>query len=152
MKTNVRVRSVSFLGLCIGLVFPLASQAQQNAAAPEETSYAIVERTPNSRLWERATMETNVSGVVRTNFHSYQEIRSGLCHVENGAFVDSSDEIDLVADGAQAVHGQAQVHWAANANTQGGGAVRLVMAGGDVLQSTVFGISYWDSSTDTNVL
>ncbi len=72
---------------------------------------------------------------------------------KNGVLVDSSDEIDLVADGAEARHGQHRVHWAANLNTPGpNGAVRLLTPGRKALRSRIFGISYWDTASDTNLL
>jgi len=124
-----------------------------NLPADGGDDFAIVSRTPYSRVWQKQSLATNQAGIVRANIQSFTEVRSGICRTDNttGALVDSSDQVDLVADGAQAIHGQHQAHWAANANTPGG-AVRLVTIGGAVLQSTVFGVSYWDSSTDTNLL
>ena len=128
-------------------------RAQQNAGqtAPPLDTYSIVSRTPNSRVWQMPWVETNLAGIVRTNVDSYTEVRSGLCYLVKGVYVDSSEQIDIVADGAQAIHGQHHVHWAANANTPGG-ALRITTVGGALIQSTVWGISYWDASTGNNVL
>jgi hypothetical protein len=112
----------------------------QNASTSIPTpGYVITQRALNSRVWQEPSVTTNVDGTVSTNISAYTEVRSGLCYMNEGVLADSSDEIDLVADGAQAVHGQHSVHWNANLDTLGG-AIRLVTAGGQVLQSTVFGI------------
>jgi len=150
----------SFTALA-GFVFsfcssPVAGQTQGNGNQPAKgaNDFSIVSRTPYSRVWQQQSLATNQLGVVQTNIQSFTEVRSGLCRNDSatGALVDASSEIDLVANGAQAVFGVHQAFWAANANTPGGGAVRLVMAGGDVMSSTLLGVAYWDSSTDTNLL
>jgi len=92
--------------LLIFLAFSLQAQITQNAS-PVSGAYAIVSRTPNSRVWQQPFVTTNVDGTISTNIAAYTEVRSGLCRVDSttGALVDSSDQIDLVAEGAQAVHG-----------------------------------------------
>ena len=152
------MRTLSLSVLAASCLLPMTTCAQANggtsstgASASNIGQYAIVSRAPNSRVWQMPTLQTNEIGIVSTNYQSYTEVRSGLCHMENGVLVDSANEIDIVADGAQAVHGQHQPHWAANANTPGG-AVTLTTVGGQVLQSTVWGVCYWDVSTGTNIL
>ena len=116
-------------------------------------NYVCTQRSANSRVWQRAVLQTNQSGVVRTNLHSYTEIATGLCHpdAQTGQFVDSVEEIDAVANGAEGTKCRYQVAWANNANTPGG-AVNLTTPDGKTLLSTVYGLAYSDTSTGSNVM
>jgi RHS repeat-associated protein len=67
----------------------------------------------------------------------------------NGQYIDSVEEIDAVANGAQAVQGQHQVWWAANANTPTG-AVFLTTPDGKQLSSSVICLAYYDPVTGSN--
>jgi hypothetical protein len=87
---------------------------------------------------------------MRTNTQGYTELRSGVCYQKNGQWVDSVEQIELTATGAQAVQGSHQVQWAGNINTPG--AVQLTSPTGQVFSSTVYGLSYRDASTGSNVL
>lgn len=113
--------------------------------------YVCVQRGPHSRVWQRSIVTTNYAGIVRTNIHSYTELATGLCYIQNGQYVDSVEQIVPVADGAQAVQGRHQVHWATDINTPGG-AVTLTSPDGKQLVSGIFGLLYYDSSTGSNVL
>lgn len=85
--------------------------------------------------------------------NSYTELATGLCYFDSttGNYVDSAEQIELTATGAQAVHGAHRVEWTANANTAGG-AVRLTTPEGVAFNSRVFGLCYWDPIAGTNVL
>ena len=76
------------------------------------SDYVCVERGPHSKVWQRAVLHTNQSGVVRTNLQSYTELATGLCHLQDGQYVDSVEQIDAVADGAKAIQCRHRVHWA----------------------------------------
>jgi len=115
------------------------------------TEYQCVQRSPHSRVWQRAVLQTNQANVVRTNLHSYTELATGLCYLQNGQYVDAVEQIDIVANGAQAIQGRHQVYWAANANTPGG-AVKLITPDGRQLLSAVYGLLYYDSSSGSSVL
>ncbi len=104
------------------------------------SDYVCVERGPHSKVWQRAVLHTNQSGVVRTNLQSYTELATGLCHLQDGQYVDSVEQIDAVADGAKAIQCRHRVHWAANANTPDG-AVTLTTPDAKRLSSTVFGMA-----------
>ena len=110
-----------------------------------------MQRGPHSRIWQCAVLHTNQSGAVTTNLHSDTELATGLCHLQNGQYVDSVEEIDAVAGGAQAIQGRHQVHWTANGNTPGG-AVTLTTPDGKTLLSTVFGLALCDMATGSNVV
>ncbi len=135
----------SFLASLFLLILPI------HIAHAGMDGYFVTQRTLHSRLWQKITLGTNEQGVVRATTNSYTELRNGLCREENGALVDSADGIDLTANGATASRGQHRVHWAANANTPGG-AVTLQTSGRQILNSRVFGICYYDSSSGANLL
>jgi hypothetical protein len=122
----------------------------QNNSPPVATDYVCIQRAPHSRVWQRSILQTNRLGIIRTNQQSFTELCTGVCYQKNGQWVDSAEQIDLVADGAQAVQGRHQVHWASNPNTAG--AVRLTAPGGQHFSSSVYGLAYWDASAGTNVL
>src|SRR5665213_3168812 len=114
------------------------------------TNYVCVQRGPNSKVWQQILLSTNETGDVTTNVQSYSELATGICYLSNGEYVDSVEEVDPVAGGAQAVHGRHQVQWALNANTPGG-AVTVITPDAKQLSSTVFGLAYYDAATGSNV-
>ena len=98
-----------------------------------------------------ATFATNETGDVTTNYSSYTELATGISYLLNGEYVDSVEEVDPVAGGAQATRGRHQVQWANNANTPGG-AVTIITPDGVQLNSTVFGLAYFDLATGSNAV
>jgi hypothetical protein len=120
------------------------------ATAP---GYVCVQRGPNSRVWQSATFATNSEGDVTTNFQSYTELGTGICFSNDstgGQWVDSVEQVEAVAGGAQAVQGRHQVFWANNANTPGGAAMTITTPEGKQLSSGVFGLAYFDLSSGSN--
>jgi hypothetical protein len=156
MKTKL-VKTRRALVICLlGIIhlWPDSSataQIQTGTSLSTPSDYVCVQRGAHSRVWQRAVLQTNQSGVVRTNQQSYTELATGLCYLQNGQYVDSVEQIDAVANGAQATQGRYQVQWAANANTPGG-AVTLTTADNKQLLSTVYALTYYDTSTGSNVL
>jgi hypothetical protein len=130
------------------------SPAPTSSTAANATSeFAVVSRSPNSRIWQKTVVETNFAGVVRTNTRSYTELRTGVCYQNptTGAYEDSVENIELTQSGAAATQGAHKVAWNANANTPTG-AVELTSPSGQKFSSTVYGLAYWDDSTGSNVL
>jgi len=78
MKTQIALVSLLALGL-----------ASQTASA-DTADYAVAQRDLHSRVWQKLTLATNAAGLVRTNVHTYTELRNGLCRPENGVLVDFS--------------------------------------------------------------
>jgi hypothetical protein len=113
--------------------------------------FVCIQRGPNSRVWQRSVIQQNADGSTKTNTQSYTELHSGVCYQKNGQWVDSVEEIKLSARGARAVRGAYQAEWAGNINTPNG-ALRVTSPTGQLFSSTVFGLSYRDASTGTNVL
>jgi hypothetical protein len=144
--------SWSFWGILVLLAVHVPGQAQvatTNSVA--STGYVCVQRGPDSKVWQTATVLTNADGSLTTNYPTYTEIATGLCYSSNGQWLDSVEQVVPVPGGAQAVQGRHEVSWALNANTPGG-AVQLTAPGGQQFSSTVYGLSYWDANAGTNVL
>jgi hypothetical protein len=96
-------------------------------------------------------LATNQSGEVITNLNSYAELSTGLCFLQNGQYVDSVEQINIVGTGAEAVQGPCKVQWAADASTAGG-AVQLTSPGGQQYSTRVYGLALIDVATGSNVL
>ncbi len=150
----------SILLVC-GLQGSLAAQTDAPPAAPITNGPAlavpptIVARSANSRIWARITSQTNAAGQVSlvTN-KAYTELASGLCvQGPDGSWADAAPLItpDNVLGGASAAGARHRVHFTLDANTAGG-AIHLVAADGNIFDSKIYGLSYLDSATGSNVL
>jgi len=141
---------VGLLCLCA-----IACPAQTPVASATNTSYqsdyAIVQRGPHSRVWQRTTVTTNQAGLVRTNTHSYTELCTGICYLQNGAYADSVEQINIVGLVGQALQGPCKVTWQPDASTAGG-AVQLTSPNGQQFSTRVYGLALKDVSTGSNVL
>jgi hypothetical protein len=144
-----RVFATSLLAaICIWTVSTATAQIQSTNMSTS-SDYVCVQRGPDSKVWQRTVLHTNQSGAVRTNLQSYTELATGLCYLQDGQYVDSVEEVDPTANGAQAIQGRHQVQWSLNANTPGG-AVILTTPDGKTLTSTVFGMAYYDVVSGSN--
>ena len=118
-----------------------------NTPVPDATPYRVVERGPDHQVWQRETYEPRPNGTYTTQVHQYVELSSGLNFFDNGQWVESKAEIDLLPDGSGAVatKGQHQVFFPADIYS---GAIELVTRDGKHLHARPLGISY-DDGTNT---
>lgn len=140
-KLSNIVAYLSILTLC---------QAQQTSQptsdVPSPTPYAIVSRDGNSRVWESTSYSLSPSGQVVPQVHRYTELATGLCYQQNGQWVDSQQQINILPDGsAAATNGQHQAYFPANIYN---GVITLITPDGLQLQSQPVGLSY-DDGTNT---
>ena len=133
--------------ICIWASSSATAQIQSTTSTP--CDYVCVERGPHAKVWQRAVLHTNQSGVVRTNLQSYIELATGLGYLQDGQYVDSVEEVDSVDGGAQAIQGRHQVQWYLNANNPNG-AVTLTTPDAKRLTSTVFGMAWYDTASGSN--
>src|SRR5882724_190789 len=170
LRLPLAVRSISSLcrvGLPIGLVqlagwlivsvLPICAVAQQSQTvtdptgdAPNLIPYTITELGPNHQVWQRVTPQTNDAGEVTYQTNSFTEMATGMHHLINGQWVDSSEAIQITADGGVANNCQHQVAFTANINTTG--AIDVTMPDGNHLKSHILGLSYLDPTTGQFVL
>src|ERR1035438_8075278 len=138
-----------FPGLIIGSVILCStprvwcgSSAVNQPPAP--TLYAITVQDANSRGWQRTDYQTSPFGEVTTNTHGYTEICSGLNHLVNGKWVESSEQIDILPNGtAVATNGQHQAYFPGDIYQ---GQIELVTPDGQHLKSRPMGLSYFDGT------
>src|ERR1700722_12626498 len=76
-----------------------ATSAANAENLPSPTPYAITTQDGNSRVWERTTYELDPSGQPVPKKHSYTELATGLNHLVNGQWVESSEQIDTLPNG-----------------------------------------------------
>ncbi|HZM02013.1 MAG TPA: hypothetical protein VFC44_03230 [Candidatus Saccharimonadales bacterium] len=126
-------------------------QTAPSAAIATTKSYVCVQRGPHSRVWQLNETYTSPTGMTTINRHSYTELATGLCYQKDDQWVDSVEQVNPVAGGAEAVQGAHTVRWASDANTTDG-SVHLTAPDGTQFSSRVFGLSYFDSATGTNAL
>src|SRR3989442_3573530 len=79
------------------------------------------------------------------------ELATASAHLVNGAWVDSSDQIEITKTGAQATNSQHQVSFLGNINAPGSIDLTLPV-GGNHLLSSVIGLSYEDLATGKSIL
>lgn len=131
---------------------PASSDTNAPAASVAPT---VVARSANSRVWARITSQTNAAGQVSlvTN-KAYTELASGLCvQGPDGTWTDAVPVIapDNVLGGASATGARHRVHFANDSDTAGG-AIHFVSPDGNIFDSRVYGLSYRDLATGSNVL
>src|SRR5258706_4933772 len=147
---------VKFAWWCIAVLLPVCvvAQSYQTTPATVDTTnsdgYVVAERGPHDRVWQRVVSQTNDLGEVTYQTNSYNQLATGLHHLVGGQWVDSSDSIQITADGGVATNCQHQVAFAANINTSG--AIDLTMPDGNHLRSQILGLSYLDPTTGQYVL
>src|ERR1051325_8887376 len=132
-----------FLSLGIILLHQTGFTAQENTPV-------IVERGPHHRVIEHTYQVTLADGRVVSRKGQYTEVKSGMHYLEQGAWKDSVDRIELIDGGALASKGQHHVRFAANINDLW--PIDLQMADGKRLQSRILGLSYYDTVTGMSVL
>src|SRR6267142_6499206 len=117
-----------------------------------QTPYAVASRDGNQKIWSKVTWQSNsVSGELTSKTNSFTELATASAHLVNGAWVDSSDQIEITKTGAQATNSQHRVAFLGNINSSG--AIDLTLPEGDKhLVSSIIGLSYEDLATGKSVL
>jgi hypothetical protein len=153
-------RFILSLVLCCAAQISLRAQLPTQAVPGSEDTntsadvdYTVVARAANSRVWAAVVSETNNAGqVITVTNRAYTEIGANLCvKSATGEWSDSEDSLAIAADGANSANSPLAVHFAGNANAEGG-TVRLTAPDGKLFESKVFGMSYYDPALGTNVL
>jgi alpha-tubulin suppressor-like RCC1 family protein len=96
------------------------------------------------------TALSNNLGKVTYRTNSYTELATGMHHLVNREWVESSEEIEITPTGAQATNGSHKVVFSGELNTAD--AIDLTTPGGQHLKSHVMGLSYFDPATGKSVL
>jgi hypothetical protein len=114
--------------------------------------YAVVERGPHYRVWQRVVPSADALGRASYTTNSYIELASGMhyCDPQSGQWMESQEVIEGYPGGAVARQGQHKVIFANDLATAG--AIDMQTPDGKRLTSHVLGLSYFDAATGTNVL
>ncbi|HEY5914981.1 MAG TPA: hypothetical protein VJA21_30685, partial [Verrucomicrobiae bacterium] len=85
-------------------------------------SFSLLERSANTRLWERTEYEPAPDGQFRPKVHRVIELGSSICYqLPNGDWADTDDSFDITPQGyAVAPRGPAKIIIAPNLNTPEG--------------------------------
>jgi hypothetical protein len=129
------------------------AQTQQGNQAASPTTYAIAAQGANSQVWQSVVPSfTNQQGQVTYRTNAYKELCTGLNHFDlaSNQWVPSSENIQITTGGGAATNGQHQVYFAANINASN--AVQISTPDGLQMNTHIMGLSYFDTSTGSNVL
>lgn len=125
------------------------TQPGLNSAPPSSTAYAIVAKDANSRVWQRTTYEVSPSGQTVAKTHSYTELASGLNHLVNGQWVESSEHIVILPNGtAAATNGQHQAYFPGDIYN---GEIELVTPDGEQIYSQPLALTYFDGTNTVTI-
>jgi RHS repeat-associated protein len=132
----------NLLGQSPANVTTSVTQATQISILPSPTAYSIVANDANSRVWQRAVYSQSPKGGTITNLQSYTELASGLNHLVNGQWVESSEQIDILPNGtAAATNGQHQAYFPGDIFE---GQIQVVTPDGLQLYSQPLALTYSD--------
>src|SRR5215469_11052746 len=145
MKNFLNLSCASLLLAVFTLCSAQTISGTQATVVPTPTAPTIVSRDANSRIWQSTSYELSPSGNVVPHLHQYTELATGLCYQQNGQWLDSQEQINILPDGtAAATSGQYQVFFPGNIYN---GVIKLV-APDNVLQGQPIALSY-DDGTNT---
>ena len=127
----------------------VAQTVQPPGAPPADTPYAVVERGADHKVWQRVTWTPDAFGFFTPVTNSYTELQTSMAHLVNGQWVDSSDQIQVTATGAQATNSGHSVVFLGNINSAG--AVSVTTPEGKRLTSNILGLTYFDTASSQSV-
>ncbi len=129
MKTTL----LSLLSLLLATTGRALDAIPQDAKPADTPTFTIAERGPHHRLW------TNSAG------GTYTELATGMHYLNNGRWVESNEEIEILNGVGLARQGQYQVIFAPSlASTP---CIDISAPDGKRFQSRVTGIAYFDRAS-----
>jgi hypothetical protein len=114
MKPTLVLLTLSaFLALSLSAQNPAQNPVPTTQPAePVSTAFAVTQRAANSQVWERSLIEPGSRGKSFARKHKFVELQTGLNFLKNGAWLASSETIEIQPDGgALAQQGQHQVYF-----------------------------------------
>jgi hypothetical protein len=141
MKTSNFV--MALLAFCLCACVAQAANSV-NQTVPEPTAFRVVEQDGDHRLWQRETYEQGPDGAIITHVHNVTELATGMNHLLNGAWVASTEDIEILPNGtAAATNGQHQAYFPGDIYS---GVIKVVTPDGQSLQSRPLALSYDDGN------
>jgi len=114
------------------------------------TPYRTVDWGQNHTTWERYRVETNRSGRVIVHTNRYVELETGKRYWQDGQWLESSEQIQIVPNGAVATNGPHKVAFAANINSPV--SVQILTPDSKAVKIRPLGLAYYDFHLRTNIL
>ena len=112
----------------------------------QDSSYTVVERGVNDRVWQRTVYESGSDGKLTSHSSGYTELATGMHYKDpqTGEWLESKEQIEINPNGGgQAIQGQHQVYFPYDIYD---GVIELVTPDGKHLKSRPSGISYYDGT------
>lgn len=117
-----------------------------SSVVPPTTTPEVTENGPDHRIWQWQSYEITPDGQTRAHIHQVTELSTGLNHLVNGQYIESSEEIEaLPQGGAEAVNAPSQAYFPGDIYQ---GTIRLQGPDGKLLESRPIGLCY-DNGTNT---
>jgi len=130
--------------LAAGILVCRSQTPPASGNPPPPTIPQVTERGANHQVWQWQTFEAGPNGIVSTHYHKLTELATGMHYWQNGQWVPSVPQINVMADGsAAAVQGQHQAYFPADIFQ---GQIGLTTPDGLQLQSQPVGLSYADGT------
>jgi len=137
------------VALCFSTYCTCGQTTSTPLASNAKTPWVVTSQGANQRVWQKTTYENLPSGQGVPHTHSYTELATGMNYWQNGQWVESKEEIDILPDGtAAAIQGQHQAYFPVDIAQ---GTIEVVTPDGKQLQSRPVGLSY-DDGTHTVVI
>jgi hypothetical protein len=132
-----------FKALFCTLIINVSAQSPSQGLAPEapqDTTFSVVQRDPNSRVWEKKTYLQDASGNFIPHVHRYTELATGMHYQKDGQWLESQEQIEIVpTGGAVASRARHQVYFPYDIYD---GVIELITPDGIHLKSRPLGVGY----------
>lgn len=149
--TSLMISLLTSVAVLAAAQTPPATLSAGAKTPGSDSAYNITERGPHHRVWARVSYETNALGEATAQTNSYTELETGMnVRQPDGSYVEASDEIEIMNEGAVARKGRHQVIFSVNCNTPV--AIDMLTADGKRLQSRILGLAFYDTATGESVL
>jgi len=145
MKTNAAI----LVSLCLPIQWAnaqtTASDVNLDPVAASDVHYVVSERGPDYQIWQKIIPTVDARGKVTTQARpGYIELATGMHYQDNGQWLDSKEEIQILPNGtAAAIQGQHRVYFPGDIYQ---GVIKLVIPDGKVFISRPLGLSYFDGT------
>jgi hypothetical protein len=119
-------------------------------SGPSTTAYAPVERGRDHTTWERYRFEKNRTGRIFVQTNRVVELETGSRYLQNGRWLESTEDIQLVENGAVATNGPHKVGFTADISSRV--PVAVTTPDNTTLKIRPLGLAYYDFHADKYVV
>ena len=133
-----------------GQVVGSVAVADQSTASAQVPTYFVSSRGPHQRVWNKVSQTLDSQGrpAWQTN-QAYVEVATGMHHLQNGQWIESTENIDILpTGGAAATNGAHQAYFPEDIYQ---GAISLITPDGKTLRFRPVGLSYFDGTNSVMI-